>query len=482
MDQNQTPLLDALERFERDRPAFFRIPGHRYERGISGRLRNMMGDGVFRFDLTEAEGLDDLHHPEGAILEAQRLAAELYGADWSWFLVNGTTCGNEAMILSAVGPGEKIIVPRNAHKSVLMGLILSGAVPVWVTPGYQEDWGVFGDVSPESVEEAFCREPDSRAVFLVSPTYYGICSDIRRIAGICHERGALLLVDEAHGSHLYFSDRLPQGALLQGADLCAQSTHKTAGSMTQSSLLHCKGNLADRERIDENLKLVMSTSPSYVLMASLDAARHELAMNGRAMMERAVELSLDASEGLERIPGFSVMREAGDRSAELDRTRLVFSGRRLGIGGYELQGRLYTNSGVSTELADYENVVAVITWANERSEIERLVSAAGQAALLAGRKRGRLKKLNPRLPDIPEAVMTPREAYFRRKRTVPWEEMKGKIAGEMAAPYPPGIPLIYPGEIITEEIYDALERCRQEKIPLHGPASADFSTFRVLEP
>ena len=219
---------------------------------------------------------------------------------------------------------------------------------------------------------------------------------------------------------------------------------------------------------------MMSTSPSYVLMASLDAARHELAMNGRAMMERAVELSLDASEGLERIPGFSVMREAGDRSAELDRTRLVFSGRRLGIGGYELQERLYTNSGVSTELADYENVVAVITWANERSEIERLVSAAGQAALLTGRKRGRLKKLNPWLP--------PREAYFRRKRTVPWEEMKGKISGEMAAPYPPGIPLIYPGEIITEEIYDALERCRQEKIPLHGPASADFSTFRVLEP
>ena len=363
-----------------------------------------------------------------------------------------------------------------------MGLILSGAIPVWVTQRYCEDWGVFGSVSPELVEKAFCKEPDSRAVFLINPTYYGICSDIKQISKICHERGALLLVDEAHGSHLYFSDKLPQGSLLQGADLCAQSTHKTAGSMTQSSLLHCQGELANRERIDENLKLVMSTSPSYVLMASLDAARYELGIKGKEMMERAVNLSLDASERLERIPGISVMKEAGNKNVELDRTRLVFSGRELGIGGYELQEHLYTYSGVSTELADYENVVAVITWANKYSEIECMVNATGQAALLAGKKKGRLQKMNPRLPDIPEAVMTPREAYFCRKKIVPWKEMKGEIAGEMVAPYPPGIPLIYPGEIITEEIYDAMKQYRQEKILLHGPVSENFSTFRVLDP
>ena len=228
-------------------PDFWRLPGKR----------------CFPATLTEAEGLDDLHHPAGAILEAEQLAAELYGSRRCWFLVNGTTCGNEAMILSAVGPGEKIMVPRNAHKSAMMGLILSGAVPVWIMPEYCGEWGVFGGIRPETVEEGFRREPDCRAVFLVSPTYYGICSDIQAIADICHAprrnapggRGS-------RGTSVFFGAVSP-GALRQGADLCAQSTHKTAGSLTQSSLLHLQGNLADPERVDENLKLVMSTSPSY---------------------------------------------------------------------------------------------------------------------------------------------------------------------------------------------------------------------------
>ena len=479
MDQKEMPLIDAMEQFQKENPAYFRIPAHRLERGVGSRLKHMLGAGAFRYDLSEAEGLDDLHRPEGAILKAQQLAAELYGADRSWFLVNGTTCGNEAMILSAAGPGEKIMVPRNAHKSVLMRLILSGAQPVWITPEYSSEWGMFGPVTPEAVEAAFRREPECRAVFVVSPTYYGICSNLEKIAEICHRHEAQLLVDEAHGSHLYFTDRLPRGALLQGADVCAQSTHKTAGSMTQSSMLHCQGKLADPGRLDENLKLVMSTSPSYLLMASLDSARHELAANGRNMMEQALELSGEARRRLSRIPGISVLDSW--ENAAIDDTRLVFSARSLGFGGYELQRLLYESSRVSTELADEENVVAVITWANKSSEIDRLVRAVEAVISTGDCSHQPLERKNIRLPELPECIMTPREAYFMPKRAVPWKEMRGKTAGEMAAPYPPGIPLIYPGERITDDIYELLEECRREKLPMHGLASEDLSTFRVLD-
>lgn len=482
MEQNRMPLLEAMRTFERQNPAYFRIPAHRFERGISPGLSSCLGEKVFRYDLTEAEGLDDLHHPQGAIREAEELAARLYGSDRCWFLVNGTTCGNEAMVLSAAGPGEKIMVPRNAHKSVMMGLILSGASPVWIMPEYLPQWGIFGAVTPEAVEEGFRREPDCRAVFLVSPTYYGICSDIRAIAEICHRHNALLLVDEAHGAHLYFSRRFPEGALEQGADLCAQSTHKTAGSLTQSSMLHLRGKLADPARVDENLKLVMSTSPSYLLMASLDAARCQLALHGEEMMEKSRALAEWAARRIRAVPGFQVLEEQTEAlPGRKDPARLVFSARELGISGYELQERLYRQSGISLELADYENVAAVVTWGNDRQDMERLAGAAEKISAEKGKEhRGPLKKKNFRIPKFPKMGLNPREAYFSQKRVIPWEQAAGKTAGESAAPYPPGIPLICPGEIIEPEIWEMLDQCRRDGIVLHGPASPELETFRVI--
>lgn len=482
MEQNRMPLLEAVRKYEGENPAYFRIPAHRFERGVNPDFRQAVGDKVFRCDLTEAEGLDDLHHPEGPIREAEELAAELYGSDRCWFLVNGTTCGNEAMLLSVVGPGEKIMVPRNAHKSVLMGLILSGAVPVWIMPEYDENWGVFGEVTAEAVEAGFRREPDCRAVFLVSPTYYGVCSDIRAIAEVCHAHGAVLLVDEAHGSHLYFSDRFPAGALRQGADMCAQSTHKTAGSMTQSSLLHIRGSRVDAARVDENLKLVMSTSPSYLLMTSLDAARCELARRGREMMERSAELAEWAGRKIASLPGFRVLGCGEEsRRGERDPARLVFSARELGIGGFQLQERLYRESGISLELADYENVVAVVTWGNTWEDMERLEAAAAKISDMSkGVKDRPLMKKNFKLPKFPDMRCTPREAYFSRKRTVSWKKAAGETAGEMAAPYPPGIPLIYPGEVLETEIWEILEQCREDGIVLHGPASPELDTYRII--
>ncbi len=479
-EQIKTPLLDALTAYRNQSPAYFRIPGHRYERGISPRWLEQVGGAIFGYDLSEAEGLDDLHNPQGVIREAQELAAEAFGADHTYFLVNGTTCGNEAMILSTVWEGETILVPRNAHKSILMGLILSGAKPAWLMPQLLDN-GLVGGVTPESVEEAFQRHPQAKGVLLVSPTYYGLCSDLQTIGEICHRRGALLLVDEAHGAHLSFSSKLPLGALQQGADLCAQSIHKVAGSLTQSSLLHIQGKLADRMRVEQSLRMVQSTSPSYLLMASLDAARCELAVHGEQLMDRACELAAQARKEIREISGMECIGQelVGQGGiAAVDPTRLVFSGKKLGLTGYQLQELLYEQSGVTLELADHRYVVGVITSANTEDEIHRLTQ--GIRKLSHRETSGELADYSQRpLPGIPPMVCTPREAWGASVEDVPWEQTVGRIAGQALAPYPPGIPAIYPGERMTEEIWNYLEEFRKKGYPIHG-AKKNLQVFSCI--
>lgn len=506
MNQKKTPLLDAIVEYTRERPVYFKIPGHRYEKGISPRWRQWTGDGIFRFDLTEAEGLDDLHCPEGVIKEAQELTAEVFGARETFFLVNGTTCGNEAMVLTAAGEGEKIMVPRNAHKSVLMGLILSGAQPVWLMPEYDEKSGLWGSISPGQVEASFREHPDCKGVFLVSPTYYGVCSDIKSVSEICRGYGAVLLVDEAHGGHLYFgsekygTEKLPRGAIRQGADLCAQSMHKVTGSLTQSSLLHVGSRRIDRGRLAANLHLVQSTSPSYLLMTSLDAARYELAMHGEEMLGKALKLAQEARSRICRIPGLVCYgEELKDRGIyELDLTRLVISAEQLGISGFELADRLYDGYRVGMELADERNVVAVVTYANEREDIQKLVEALEDIAQRAGLRRRKESfteytaqsgesvrfaetvQFGKSVHGIPEYVLSPRRAYFAAKQEIPWQEAAGKIAGEPLIPYPPGIPLVNPGERISQEVWDYMENYRRKGLHFHGPADINLNIIQII--
>lgn len=495
MNQDKTPLLDAIVDYTRKRPAYFKIPGHRYERGISPRWRQWTGDGIFRFDLTEAEGLDDLHSPEGVIKEAQELTAEVFGAEKSYFLVNGTTCGNEAMVLTCAGEGEKIMIARNAHKSALMGLILSGADPIWLMPEFDEESGLCGCVRPETVEEGFRKHPDCKGVFLVSPTYYGVCSDLEKISEICHRYGALLMVDEAHGGHLYFgeegkkTEELPKGAILSGADFCAQSMHKVTGSLGQSSLLHVGTKRVDTARLEANLHLVQSTSPSYLLMTSLDAARYELALHGKEMLERTWEMAQEAREQINQISGircYGKELEKGNPAIyALDTTRLVITAWELGISGYELADRLYQEYEVGLELADDQNAVAIVTYANTQEEIERLVDALKKIAESTGEKKGhqpltekRREVLN--VQNLPPYVLTPRKAYFSKKEKICWKNAVGKIAGEALIPYPPGIPLVNPGERITEEIWNRMESYRQKGYHFHGPEDTKLDTIQII--
>lgn len=489
------PLFAAVAEYGRRRPAYFCIPGHRYERGVNAAFREALGDKVFQFDLTETPLTDDLHNASGAILEAERLAAELFGADETHFLVNGTTCGNQIMVLSAALPGQKIAVPRNAHKSMLMGLIMSGAEPVYLTPEITPEFGLHGGITPAACEAMFQKHPDCKAVIVVSPTYYGLCSDIRGIAEVCHRNRALLLVDEAHGAHCYFSELLPAGALAQGADMCSQSIHKVAGAFTQSSMLHIQGRLVDQARVRANLHLVQSTSPSYLLMTSLDAARQELAQNGGKMQERALALAEQGRTEINGIAGIScmdcsVIGQAG--VADMDCTRLTFSAARLGISGYELKQLLFDEFNCDTELADPLNVLAIITSGNTEADIERLVSSlrkiserCGTAEKAAGSgKAGKAGSCTEAVLSselsIPEYVVSPRKAYFSEKKRVPWEQAKGAVAGEMIAPYPPGIPVIYPGERMSGELWELLTQYKRDKRHIHGPSDVSLDTFLIL--
>lgn len=519
--QEKAPLFAAVKSYKDQKPAYFCIPGHRFDRGIAEEWKQDVGEEIFGYDLTEAHGLDDLHAPEGAILEAQKLAAELYGAKQSWFLVNGTTCGNEAMLLATLRPGDKVLLPRNAHKSMLMGLILSGAVPVWMMPEYIPELQLWGGIHPEIVRKKLDEDPGIRAVALVSPNYYGMLSDVRSIADICHGYGIPLLVDEAHGGHLYFSDKLPKGALQCGADLCVQSWHKVTGSLTQSSVLHLNSDIVEESRVDEALKLVQSTSPSYLLMTSLDLARRELYRKGRENLDSLQQTARKTREKLNQIPG---MRCPGKELEgqygifALDESRLNMDVSGSQMTAQEYSDRMFAKYGVDLELAEGITALAVLTPANTQEDIDRLVQAAAgvmelntqelvkQGTVLQKKRnqekrRGKssleeifLEETFPNSPldekkkimgenletALPPMVMTPRDAWFAQKERIAWSESVDCVAGEAVIPYPPGIPLICPGEKITPDIWGKIESLRQEHRHMHGVQDASLATIRII--
>lgn len=502
--QARAPLFEAVDAYRKRRPGYFCIPGHRYERGISELWRREAGDAVFSYDLTEASGLDDLHAPEGAIGEAQTLLAELYGARRSYFLVNGSTCGNEAMLLAALGPGDQVLVPRNAHKSVLMGLVLSGAEPVWMLPEYLEGYGLWGGVSPRTVEQALAGHPGCRAVCMVSPTYQGLCSDLEAISDICHARGALLLTDEAHGGHLYFSRKFPGGALTRGADLCVQSFHKVTGALTQSAVLHIGSDRIAPRDVEAALKLVQSTSPSYLLMVSLDLARRELALHGREQMEKLYALSQNARARLNTVPGISCpgCELAGNAGiAGLDPSRLTIHVGGLGMDGETFRRRLFDRHNIDLELAERNTVLAILTAANTEEDVEKLLGAVEHTAKMQAAAHGEgngvdtgrfplypSAKNGAALPEcpaifssLPPAPLSPRKAWFSAKKSVPWKQAAGRIAGEALIPYPPGIPLVYPGELLTQELWAFADSLRRKRRHFHGPADPSLETFQIIE-
>ena len=494
MDQSRTPYFDVLLDYVDSGVIPFHTPGHMQGKGMDPALRDFLGDNVLAIDLTQIRGLDDLLQPTEAIDEAQRLAAEAYAANHSFFLINGSTSGNQVMMMTAVNPGEKIAIPRNAHKSAMGGLIMSGAHPVWMQPEVDESLHMDHTVTPETVRRTLDEHPDLAAVYVVSPTYYGVAADLAGIADVAHERGKPLLVDEAWGPHFHFHPDLPIDALEAGADLCINSTHKMLGSMSQTAMLHEHSTRIRLDRLKAVVKLFLSTSPNLVLVASLDVARRQMAMQGRALLQRTIDLANDTRRRLNEIPGVYCFGEehVGKPGVfDLDPTKITITVKALGYTGYEAEEILRRRYNVQCELADLFNCLALFTIGTTQEAADRLVYGVKELAREdrpidvfspSGVLERRLATGTYALPKIPPIRMNPREAFLADTEFVRFKESAGQICAEVITPYPPGIPVISPGEEITPEIIEYLRLEQRAGVRMQGPYDSELRTIRVVSP
>ena len=478
-NQNQTPLIDALKACTTRPHSPFYTPGHKGGIGISPILTNLLGKDVFRADLTELAELDNLFTPQSVILAAQELAAEAFGAEKTWFLVNGSTCGIEAAILATCRTGDKIILPRNVHSSVISGLILSGAIPIFIYLAYNSDLDIAHSITPESLKTALAKHPDAKAVLIVYPTYNGVCGDLPAIAHITHQYNIPLIVDEAHGAHFHFHPDLPTSALTAGADLTVQSIHKTLGAMTQASMLHIQGNRIDIDRVNKALQLVQSTSPSFILLASLDAARQQMAIDGKKLLSQTLELANKARNEINQIPGLSILQSSD--FLKLDQTRLTVNVSQLGITGFTAED-LINEMGVTPEFSSLQNLIFIITIGNTESDIQNLIQKLfnlTQVKSLTSECQPCKNKNDDMVAHF--MCISPREAFFANSETLPIEKTPERICAEIICPYPPGIPVLMPGELITKTALEYLQEIQKIGSFITGCADETLQTIKVVK-
>ncbi len=455
--QARTPLFDAMVELAQSRKVSFHTPGHKSGKGISTRFRKFVGPKIFSIDLTTLDEVDSLQKPVGVIKEAQELAALAYGADASFFLLNGTTGGNHAMVVSSTRPGEKVLVARNCHKSIIVGVILAGARPIFVPVEYDTERRLALNVRADDIEKALRAEPDARTLLVTSPNYYGYTVDLGAVARLRERREFTLLVDEAHGPHLKFHADLPLDALTAGADICVQSTHKIIGGMTQASILHARAGRVDLSRMAASLKSLQTTSPSYILMASLDLARMQMATEGEKLLTRVIELAEEARAKINRIPGLVCRTREEARSeglGDIDVTKLTISVIGTGRTGYQVSQELNRRFGIQVEMADPAHVLVIVSIGDRKDDLNRLVSALEELAREAqaeGRPKAAPVSAAPPRIDNPLAIL-PRDAFFAPSRFVPLEEAVGKVSADIVTVYPPGIPVLIPGETIASEV------------------------------
>jgi lysine decarboxylase len=481
---SRTNILSHLMKLSKRKMVSFHVPGHKngkiFEKYYKTFINNI---NIGKLDITEIPEADNLHAPQGIIKEAQERAAEFYGAKHTFFLVNGTTSGIYAMIMATAKPGDKIIIPRDCHKSVINGIILGGMVPVYIRPEVNTELLLSMAVTPEAVEKALIDHPDTKAVVITYPNYYGICSDIKKIAEIVHRYDKILLVDEAHGAHLKLSDKLPLSSLDAGADIVVQSTHKTMPAYTQSSMLHVKSENIDLDKLRFMISLNQSTSPSYILMASLDMAITIAIEEGHFLMEKLIDNINYFYNELKELEGTTILsKDIIGRFGvkDLDITKLTVGMKDVGIDGITIEGTLRRKYNIQIEMANIYNILAVSSIANVKTDFERLVKAL--RAIHDDRKVTRRKVELPEYSFmIPEMKFLPREAAYSSKKYIPFLESNGKVSGEYIIPYPPGIPLVCPGEVITEEIIEYVKILKHMGINMIGTSDEKLDSIKVLE-
>lgn len=490
-NQDKMPFVEALELYKNQHFVPFHTPGHKIGGEAPILLKDWMGPAL-PYDLGVMYALDDLHEPERELKEAQDLTAELYGAEYCWFSINGTTALIEAMIMGTVGPDETIIIPREAHRSVISGLVLSGAKPVYMDCNFDERWGIPLGVSLVNAIKTMEAHPEAKAILLVYPNYYGIGVDIVNIVKEAHKRGLIVLVDEAHGPHLPFSESLPIEAIEAGADLVAQSTHKSVGSLTQTSWLLGQGKKIDKRRITQMHQMLQSTSPNYIFLASLDMARHQLATEGKDLVRRAVELSAYLREKLNTIFGIATMEytDIQETIINYDSTKVLIDAKGLGLTGVEFE-HLLRNHRIEVELVQANHVLVLITIGDTKESVDILIKAVRAVSDDVLRDSSRIRSIDVAglyepssesalLPE-PQVCVTPRNAMYANREQVPLKEALHRIAGETIAYYPPGIPCVAVGEEISDSVLQYIENRKALGYVPNGADDMTLETIWVLQ-
>lgn len=478
--QTKTPILSTLQSLARSEDAPFYAPGHKRGLGIAQSLKDLVGKQVFAADLPELPELDNLFAPEGVIAEAQELAAAAFGADKTWFLVNGSTCGIIAAILATCNPGDYIILPRNVHQSALSGLVLSGAIPIFLTPEYNPEFDLTYSITSENLERTLQQYPQTKAVMVLYPTYQGICGDLEAIAQVTDQYNIPLLVDEAHGAHFGFHPQLPPSALSCGADLTVQSTHKVLGSMTQSSMLHFREKRIDAQRLNKALQLVQSTSPSYLLLASLDAARSQMALEGESLLTHTIQLAEKARVSISCLDGVAVFQDSPSPGYKrLDITRLTVKVSDLGISGFAADEILHQYLGVTAELPTLHHLTFIISIGNTDRDINQLIHAFQSLASDYKSQSAPIASFPAYATGVSACAISPREAFFAPTKTVTLTQSVGCISAETLCPYPPGIPVIMQGEIITQTALEYLQELDKLGATITGCSDSTLQTIKV---
>jgi arginine decarboxylase len=483
LDHNRTPLFDALRAHAERNPVQFHIPGHKKGAGMDPEYREYIGQNILNIDLINIAPLDDLHQPIGVILEAQQLAADAFGADATYFSVQGTSTVIMTMILSACSHGDKIIVPRNVHKSILSAIIFAGARPVFLSPVRDTNLGIDHGVTTRSVRRALERHPDAAAVLIINPTYYGVCTHLKEIVDLVHEYDIPVLVDEAHGALIHFSDELPLSAMQAGADMAATSIHKLGGSMTQSSILNIRNGLVNPHRVQTILSLLMTTSTSYPLLASLDTARRQLAIHGKDLAERTLDLAKKARTAINEISGLYCFGEellGEEATYDYDPTKLTIHVRHLGITGYDAENWLREYYNLEVELSDMYNILCLVTPGDDEESIGILLEALQSMSDAYHADSREILEMVVKIPEIPHLALTPRDAFYGETELVSFRESAGRIIAEFIYVYPPGIPILLPGEVISQENIDYIVDHLEVGLPVKGPEDRSVTNVKVI--
>lgn len=479
LSQANAPIYEALEKFKKMRVVPFDVPGHKRGRG-NPELAALLGEKCVNMDVNSMKPLDNLCHPISVIRDAEILAAEAFGAAHAFLMVGGTTSAVQSMVLSVVKSGEKIILPRNVHRSVMGAIVLCGAVPVYVNPECDPKLGIPLGMSVSAVERAIKANPDAKAILVNNPTYYGICSDLRSIVKIAHEHNMLCLADEAHGTHFYFGENLPVSAMAAGADMAAVSMHKSGGSLTQSSLL-LAGPAMSEGHIRQIINLTQTTSGSYLLLSSLDISRRNLALRGKEAFGGVVSLAEYARSEINDIGGYYAYSKElinGDSIFDFDTTKLSVHTFDIGLAGIEVYDLLRDEYDIQIEFGDLGNILAYISIGDRLRDIERLVGALAEVKRRFGKSKAGLMTQEYIEPEL---AVSPQAAFYADKESLPIDETEGRICSEFVMCYPPGIPILAPGERITRRILDYISYAKEKGCSMTGPEDAAIERLNVLK-